>query len=115
MLCRKMRESRAKSVWGKAKFDGVDLRRIERAGSHLANSLGMSASASTSTQREEIKVSFQPLFNSASLQPADSLFHRTQTSLRAHNESFDQLLRLIPAKYYIHQEDTPKPSVRSPL
>lgn len=32
--------------------------------------------------------------------------------MKAHNDSFDQLLRYIPAKYYIHSEETPKPSVR---
>lgn len=35
-----------------------------------------------------------------------------QASLKAHNESFDQLLRYIPAKFYIPDEEEPIQSVR---
>ncbi|KAL8281209.1 hypothetical protein RQP46_006243 [Phenoliferia psychrophenolica] len=37
-----------------------------------------------------------------------------KASLRAHNDSFDQLLRYIPAKYYIHT-DAPPPPPKLPL
>ena len=92
-----------------------------RRGQHFTSST-MSSQSSSRTPSESSPKPTNEQLKVRKLGSSDLSSRRThgsstaQANLRAHNDSFDQLLRYIPAKYYIHSDaPPPAPSVRPVL